>query len=400
MLETILKDIMVQLATVWAVRNTEFHIVKNNMERVKLVSYSLVDVYNFSRYAQANIWSADNMLKADIPDELIFFEYGFDDAHVPVVAKKYYNKALANIGVFLWHETNWEYIEYNAQNQVCSAYYNISFAAGRKEKFMSLRLNGGGTYFSSEQSPEEMARNLLQDSYSFFADISKYNYETGILTTANSFSNLPGLGDYFTTDYFTYDLHGNLYKITSHNLQGHKQVTYIALSDRSARTLIQSVARQMAEYLITAIAKLGYQNKVSCIILSYQYSYSYCPNLSFVSELEMLNDMKEKQVIFPMGELWEGTSFSNAPEKLQDEFAELEQYIAQNDDQSLGEKMLIATSKILTEAKLGNVITITDDFFVFPFDWSLHGPPEKKLLKACGASAKQIKEWDNLGWLE
>ena len=114
----------------------------------------------------------------------------------------------------------------------------------------------------------------------------------------------------------------------------------------------------------------------------------------------MFNDMKNNAVIFPMGEFWESGSFSNAPDQLQEEFAELEQYIAQNDAQSLGEKMLVETSKILTKTKLNAVIPVTHDFFAFPFDWSLHGSPEKKLLKVCGASLKQMKEWDKLGWLE
>lgn len=400
--EKLLKKLLNELVVDWSKANFQYNLVAAAEQKKVLSLFSPEPVYKFSEYAQQNQWTPEDILQANPPETHTYFEYCYNADHTPVLVKKYYNGIVGDIGVFIWEKHLWKYIEFNVLNLVCTAYCSISFKEGKKSLFKYLRLNAGAFNEGiNNRSADELALQLSGEPYSYFAEINSYNYENDVITTSDYLSNLPGTGDYFTTNFYSYDAIGSLYKIVARNTQQENQVIYIALSDRSVNDLIKSVAMQMAEYLAACIIELATKRKLSCIIISYQYCFTYWPSLSFVSEAEMLDDVNNKAAIFPMGDFYTTTDLrKNIPEKLLDNYAELEQHISQKDQHELGRIMLLETSKILRVSLPKTSIAVTKDFIVFPIDWTLHSPPEVNLLTECGASAKQIKLWTKLGWTE
>lgn len=401
MSETLLKNYLHQLIECWSNANFRYDLIEKAQQKTVISLFSTHQMYQFSDYAKSNTWASEDWLQAGKPDNHFFCEYCYDADNIPVLVKKYYNGIIANIGALVWTETLWEYIEFNVLNLVCSAYYSLSFKDGKKELFKSLRLNGGVFQGGVDNmSAAAMALQLAGDPYGYMAEVNSYNYDHDIIRTADSLSNFPGIGEYFTTDYYSYDSRGELYKITAFNSKKEEQIVYIVLSDRSVEELIQYLSRQMADYLTVCVVQSGYKQKLSCIILNYKYCYSYWPCLSLIAEAEMSDAVKNKEEIFPMGQFYSNADFhTEAPEKLLDDFAELEQHISQKDKHELGERLLLETSKIMTASCLQDLIPVSKDFLVFPIDWTLHDPPEEELLKACGASATQIKLWRKLRWL-
>jgi hypothetical protein len=400
--ESFLKNTLQELIERWSKANFQYELIAVAEKDIKLSLYSTHDLYDFSEYAESNVWQSEDWLMPTIPEHYLFYEYFYSADNTPLLVKKYHNGVIGSIGIFLWHEDQWEYIEFNALVLICSAYHSIRFKDGKKDLFVSLRLNGGTFQYGSDSiSATEIARKLSEDHHGFFAEVNRYNYENNRIITADSLSNIPGIGEYFTTDHYAYNSTGELYKITAHNLKGEKQIIYITLSDRSVNKLIKSVAIQMANHLISSIAQAGFKQTLNCVVISYQYCYSYWPSFSLISEAEMSDDVNAKAVIFPMGQFYSNAEFHNhAPEKLLEDFAELEQHISQKDKQELGRKMLIETAKIMTTSRLKKAVPVTNDFLTFPIDWTLHSPPEAKLLKACGAGDPQIKLWRDLRWID
>lgn len=402
MTETFLKNTLQKLIERWGKANFQYDLIATIERDVKLSLYSTHNLYNFSAYEKSDTWPPEDWLQPSVPDHFLFNEYCYSTDNTPLIVKKYYNGTHANTGVFFWHEDQWEYIEFNVSTLVCSSYESIYFKEGKKDLFISIRLNGGTFQYGADNIPAtEIAQKLAENSYAYFAEIKRYNYKNDHIITADSLSNLPGIGEYFTTDYYTYHSKGNLDKITSHNANDKKQIIYIALSGRSVNTLIKSIAIQMAEYLTSCISQTKFKQKLSCVIINYQYCYNYWPSFSLISEAEMLDDVNTEALIFPMGQFYsDGDIIVHKSEKLLEDFAELEQIIVQEDKQELGEKMLLETAKLMTLSRLNKVTAVSKDFFVFPIDPTLHNPPSEKILKACGASAMQIKLWRKLKWLE
>lgn len=400
--EAFLRNTLQQLIYRWSEANFQYKLIADIEKLLNLSLYSTHTLYDFSDFAKSDSWTPESWLQPTKPAEYSFNEYCFGADNTPLMVKKYYNGIIANIGLFIWKEQQWEYIEFNVVTLVCSTYCSIYFKNERKDLFLSLRLNGGSFQYGIDNtSAEEIARKLSENSYGFFAEINRYNYEAGRIITADSLSNIPGIGEYITTDYYTYNSKRKLHKITAFDSNEKKQIVYITLSGKSVNKLIKSVAEAMAEYVIACISQIGFKKKISCIALNYQYCYSYWPSFSIISEEEMLDDMNVGAVIFPMGEFYSSADF-NIPisEKFLEDFAELEQYIHQKDKQELGRKMLLETARLMTRSRFNKVVAVTKEFFTFPFDFTLHSPPSKKILKACDASTQLIKAWKKLKWLE
>ncbi len=404
MTDNILFQIKEQLVDQWVAAHFRAGLMENAARKVTMKAYSTHDQYRFEQFIKSNKWTSEEFFQDQIPDSASYYEYGYDAWRVPLLVKQYFNRKLTRIGIFTWEENAWEYLEYNFGSSICASYAALLLTNGLKDQFMSLKLNGGGLYFDiSDLTAEEIRAKLLAQPNNYFMQVERYNYENGRVVTADALSHMPGIDTFLSTHHYEYTDDGSLHRIICQFENGDRQVQYISTDGISIEAVLPKLAERMAELVITTIADSGYREKLGCIQLSYHYCGSYWPYISTVTAVEMEDAMEDNLQSFPFGDIYQFMDpiQLNASEELLDLYAMMDQAMTEQDDFDIGIKMLVETARVLNENRLNNILPLTEDFIVFPIDWSIDidGPGEQ-LLRKCGAGNDQIEKWKKLNWLK
>lgn len=386
-----LKKAMNKLISDWSKAPSKWKGLMKASGEIKGVLYSHLYLFKLSEYVKRG-WKDEEYLTGSPPEKFRYYEYGFNEENIPLQIRIWVEGSVTNTGFFVWGKDKWEYIEFR-RDGVCSAYECIQIKNGIIEQSGSLGLNGH--YPIVGHSAKEREAILVNNSNSYFAEVYRYHWNDGVITHADCLSNFPGSGRRFTVDQFFYGADNELERIVTNDKDASSLVTYKKLGKRSEKSLIASIAKQLATEIIVDISKSGYREKLSGIELNFQYCYQYWPLVIFIPE----NDMEDakKSGIYPSSFI-KCTSLEKSSLSLQDEMAELLGLMAKKDDYKIGVRMLIETAKIIYKNRAGGVLPVTDDFFVFPIDWTLHEDPSTKLLEDCGMPREQIGQWLELQW--
>lgn len=403
MADNTLFQIKEQLVNQWVAAHFRAGLMEDAAGRVTMKAYSTHDQYRFDQFIKSNTWTSEEFFQDQAPDSASYYEYSYNAEGVPLLVKQYFNKKLTRIGIFVWKENVWEYLEYNFGSSVCASYTALLLANGLKDRFMSLKLNGGGQYFEiSDLSAEEIRVKLLEQPNNYFIQVERYNYENGRVVTADALSHMPGIDTFLSTHYFEYTDDGLVRRIICEFENGDRQVQYISTDGISIDAVIPELAERMAELVIATISGSGFKEELACIQLSYRYCSSYWPYISTVIASEMENAIADDEQMFPFGDIYQFIDpiQSTASEELLELYAMMDQVMTDQEDFDIGTKMLVETARILNKNRLNHILPLTEDFIVFPIDWSLGTGPDEQLLRECGAGSDQIEKWKKLNWLE
>jgi hypothetical protein len=374
----------------------EINLVASRTVKIKYAEASRFDLHD---YNNGRVKQGGKLFDKKPDDKSDYHEYGLDQTGFPTVTKfrHSWNK-IDWIGYYKREESFVEYIEFCLNTKVPSAINRIIFEKGKKSSFQFLKINGGASYFHVS-TKEEIVKDILNSETFLMFSIQEYEYENNLITKAFGLANTPGIGEFTFNDFYNYNGEKELLEIKRYFEKWPVQIEYIKPSGRSMTVLLKELAELFVKYIINILLRNDTKDRLCFLVLSYHYCDDFWPSLEIVTEEtreQALND--DMDYLLLNNEIYENiTSKTESPKLLKKDFKEFTQRMEAFDNYNWGRRFLIQISKILTQNKLEGLIPVTDDFVVFPIDWTLTEDIGEILIK-CGAKKSKVKEWKVLNW--
>jgi hypothetical protein len=351
----------------------------------------------------------------EAPDWRTTFTYGLNEQGLPcyMTARQNYNKA-EWAGFYTYSEQFVEHLEFSLATGVPSCFQRIEYQDGKKMLNLSLRVNGGGSYFQDQVlSKEERARQMINNPNNLILSLDSYQFdEHGKVIGAEGIHRMPGLPQYTTSDEYTYDAHDTLLTIRRFFSQGADRLIYSQIPKGiSAEMIIDKLAAALSVAIVDALvddrqkeairseSTQSTDETIGLVNLSYSYADNYYPLAGYQLVRTIKQDLEEG--------IFDFFSFVRSADNietrnLQELYAQLDQLMNEENNRKLGRDMLRKTAAILIRTRLHDRLPVSDDFGALALDGHIEGHSEEQMeeiLLACGNDADIIRLWKQKGML-
>lgn len=362
-----------------------------------ITKYADIFSFNFRDHKNDRFWPGSKLRNHPPADGSSYGKYGFNKDGFLTTVEIYSRNELSHSGFFKKTESLIEYVEFYLPKNAPSCIQRLFLEEGKKVMFHSVQANGrSGLYFGHGNTLREQVASAFDEGYSAVCTIVRYEYQNNHIAKAYGLNIMPGLGQYFYEELFTYE-NNKLATIETSRADGHSSLSYVAPSAKSLKSVIDELAALFCDHLIEVLKKQQFGSPLFSVDLSYHYCDNYIPHPVVITEQQKLDAIAGTDTdLFMQGEFIYATEMPANLEKLYMEFYNRME-LANSWD--LGRKMLIETAKLLTNSRLNGLIPVTEDFISFPMDWELDWKDFKKILLKCGASKANVKQWQKYGWV-
>lgn len=375
----------------WEQAFDDINKIPDYKSQVKTWKYAANSRYNLDKFSWDHFPS-----DGPLSDEVNTHAYGFNDKGLPCYVKfsHPHNKDVWE-GYYSYTADLVEYVEFYTNSGVPSAVTGLSFENGRKTMLQSLVVNGRGSIFAHLKSDRaELIKKIKEYEGSFFAFTTRFEYNTyGRIFRSESAHITPGLGTHASHDEYAYE-GDTLNTIRTFDDQGNSRLTYSRNREHlDADTLTSRLAQQMAEVIVTTLAKQPLELPLAYLELVYHYADSYLPVLCYLSEKERKEKQLHKEFIWT-ADLRDAIEIPLTP--FEDLFVQMETLMQEEDNMDLGRNMLTKAATMLTKTTLLGKIQTTADFATIAIDPSIEGHSTEdliKILKECGVTDTTISQW-------
>ena len=398
LMEKSLKIAKEQLINRWVAAFDEIEKYSQIETHTVKVKYADIFSYHLSTYRNGKISAGSKLSHLPPEDRFNYGKYGFNQDGFLTTAEIYSKGSLSNFGFFTKNDDIIEYIEFSAERRVPSSIQRIFFENDKKILFESVFANGrSGFHFKTGNSLVEKITAAFNDGHSAICTIEKYDYDSERITKAHGLSILPGIGEHFYENIYSYT-GKKLTEIKTYNDTGRTSIAYVAPSGRSLKTIINELAEMFCDYLISMLKKQHFDSPLFIVELSYRYCDNYIPHPVVVTERQKNEAIAKKDAdLFAEGEFIK--AIVELPTALEELYVEFYQLLETKDNWEAGRKMLKQTARLLSASKLKEEIPVSADFIAFPIEWELEWEELEKILLQCGASKSTVKEWKMNGWV-
>lgn len=409
-------QLMDRLLRRWIESFDELGTIEHYKSQVMTYRYAAApryDLENFEngRFSDKEDWTTGE----ESPDWGGTYTYGLNEQGLPsyVSIRHNYNK-IDWEGFYTYTGQLIEYVEFCLATGICSRLQRIEYQEGKKMVNFRLHVNGGGSYIQEQGwSNEEKGRQLINSPYDLLLSVESYQFDAkGKVIRADGIHRMPGLGQYFTWDEYTYDASDTLLRIRRYFDQGTNRLIYSRiLAGTSAEMIIDKLAAALSIAVVdalvddrqkeatrsgtpqSAVEPIGFVN------LSYRYADNYYPMAGYQLVRTIKQDLEEG--IFDFYSFVREANYIDTTH-LEDLYAQLDQLIKEENDPDLGRKMLRKTSAILIRTRLHNRLPISDDFGAVALDGSIEGhsvEDMEEILLASGNDPAMLSLWKGKGML-
>ncbi|MES1249046.1 MAG: hypothetical protein ABUL46_00100, partial [Chitinophaga rupis] len=232
----------------------------------------------------------------------------------------------------------------------------------------------------------------------------RFIYERGRIVGSDVFSRAPGLGRSEYKQTYMYNAIGELDEIRDLYDNGQQHVSYVRVREETnIDSLVNDLARQMADAVVEALLKEKIEQPLASLELFYKSVSNYVPLLRprSLADWEDLIAAYGEELNFEL--LFLPSGAEDTVKMRQGPWArplqELMQIMEQEEDYSIGRKMIRKSAFLLTRGKLNGKIAVSGDFVAYAIDWESDGHEFGEVLRACGQSEEVISDWKKRGWL-
>jgi hypothetical protein len=399
-----MEDLLEQLIQQWENVFDEFQRIPDYAQQVTNTRYANTWQYDLEKFNWKSFPAGGKMTDNKLSiDASMLFEYGLNDDGRPVYIKysHEYNKLYWE-GIYRYNSDSVEMIEFCMNTKVPASYEKISFENGRKVLHQKLKVNGGASNptFNS-MSRDEIISNIRSNKYHLILDVTRFDYGDTRIEKSHTVQMLPGLGIVTAENIYSYDEDGMLGSIKSTNQEGEQHLSYVRnKKKKSASKIIDELANAMATAIIDTLVALDIKQPLQLLELAYHDLDNYCPLLAY----QTVEDVKQaladgKDVLLSnsyTGPMLDVTPFEELCTLFEQQTRE---QIDENEDFSLGARMLNKVAVILNKNKLGGKLDLAEDFGVYAVDWSMADFDDvKKILLDCGIKKAVINTWEKKGF--
>jgi hypothetical protein len=295
-------------------------------------------------------------------------------------------------GMYSYSAEEVEYTEFYMPSRLPWTYDRLAFRDGQPISFQGLSVQSRGSVRTVRgMPPGRQAEQILADPLLRFIRIDAYDLQDGRVQSGWSWSELPGLTQLLRLEY-SYSDEGKLQRIIAHAEDGNTWTAFAARTKTSLKQLSTTLSQRIAERIIDVLQRASFDSPL--LVAELPYRDYYIPSIVPGTQADM-HAMSDPGLTVAIDEKrWiELPQESFAPE-----FTEFMQRIESSNTGELFTKMIREAARIVTESGRGQSWA-AEDFVALAIDWEGEGGELPKVLKACGAGAKTLKNWRKRGWI-
>lgn len=158
----------------------------------------------------------------------------------------------------------------------------------------------------------------------------------------------------------------------------------------------------MAHSIIVSLLKHNIEQPICLLELNYRRADRHLPLIKTLSlsEKEEIISQSEGSEVFELLFITSSENYIDMDSHVfEQQLQQLVQLMEERENFDLGTNLLRKTASLLTLNKLGQKITVSDDFVAYAIDWEMEGQEFEEILKECGQSSKIIQEWKAKEWI-
>lgn len=239
-----------------------------------------------------------------------------------------------------------------------------------------------------------LAERVLADPHLHQIRIEGYDAQEGRIRSAWAWTEGMGVRPQHSTLTYSYSEDGKLQKIVEIWEDGGAQTVFAARTETSLKQLSAALSQRIAGRIIDALQRASFQSPLVVVELPYRPPANFIPSVvpGAHADVDRLADLCLVAAIDP--KRW----IELPEEDFSPEITEFMERMNSTERWESGEKMLRQAARMVTEFGRGQPWA-SEDFVAFAIDWESEGGELAKVLKACGADARTLKNWKKRGWI-
>jgi hypothetical protein len=295
-------------------------------------------------------------------------------------------------GLYLYGDTEVEYIELCVNTKVVSEYSRMEFHSGIPSTFQRIRINGGGSHVENRIG-KAAVESIQRDSYFYWLELEEYKIEAERLASAAALSEGARLPPTRSNLEYSYAPDGSLQRI-DRVLEDGRKVTEFAVKSKSGITELSArLSEKIAVRTIDALKTAKFAAPMQVLEVSFRSVTNYLPILIPATVEDSVSDLSLTLSID--SNRW----MSLVAEEFEPDMTDFAQRLSNTEKWDLGSKMVRQAARKVTE-RAPDFIATADSFLAFAIDWELEGHDLAAILKQCGATAATLKRLKTIGWLK
>jgi hypothetical protein len=355
--------------------------------------YSNSARFNLSDFRPDSFPAGGRVLKEQPREANFYYVYRLDESGRPVhmSARHEFNR-IDWEGIYLYSNTEAEYIEFCLQTKVVNDYARIAFQNALPVTLQHFKVNGGGSHLAGHNGKK--AIDFVASSPSnYYIAVEEYDSVTGRINSGRALSE--GLGTPLTRSVleYSYSESGKLLQVTRTQDTGWKTTDYAAQTATSISDLADRLSDKIAANVIESLKKIDFASPLLSVELFYRQVTNYVPHIIAVTERDFLANPG------PVATLDQKHWIDLTDQDFEPEMTEFTERLNADEEWDPGTSML-RKAALLVQQQLPHVLPAADCFVAFPIDWEFEGQDLHAILKECGATSEALTKLKTIGWLE
>jgi hypothetical protein len=295
-------------------------------------------------------------------------------------------------GVYHYRLDEVEHIEFCMQTRVPSLYNRLILSGTSVLAEQRFVCNGGGSLPKwKDLSSSAKIDEILKEPYHRFIYLTRYQVENGVTRSGREYHEVGGKIQRPTLDY-EYFADGKLQRIVQHWPSGEARTVFAAKTKTTIAALSERISERIASEALRQLRIASLEAPLLALVLVYRDADQPIPFVIPGTEKDDIADFHFARQIDT--KRW----IALREEDFAPEITEFQQRVEAGKHPSTLSKMLRAAARRIT-LRAGAELPVAEGFIAFAIDWELEGDEIEKILKDCGATARQIREWKENDWL-
>jgi hypothetical protein len=360
-------------------------------ERVTQIVYTQYPAFALSNYTPRKFKPGARVSRQPSPDG---DDYVFDlDARARPLRVRFEHRInrVNWRGIYHYRADEVEHIEFCMQTGVPSLYNRLLLSGECVLAEQRFVCNGGGSVPRWKgQSPSATIDEILKEPYHRFIYVTLYQIENGVTQSGREYHEVAGSIQRPTLEY-SYSVDGKLLRIVQHWPSGEARTVFAAKTKTTLAALSQRLSERIASEALRQVRSASLEAPVIALALSYRNPDQPIPILIPATEKDDVSDVHFAARIDP--KRW----IALREEDFAPEIVEFGQRVEAEQRVSALSRMLRAAARRVT-LEAGSALPVAKGFIAFAIDWELEGHEMAKILKECGATPQQLREWKENDW--
>ena len=355
--------------------------------------YSNSARFNLRDFRPGSFPAGGLVLKEQPKEANFYYVYRLDESGRPVqMSARHTVNKIDWEGIYLYTDTEAEYIEFCLQTKVVNDYKRIALQNALPVTLQHFKINGGGSHLAG-RTGKNAIDFVASSPFNYFVEVEEYQSSAGRIVFGRALSE--GLGTPLKRSVleYSYSESGKLMQVIRTQDTGWKTTDYAAQTATSISDLANRLSEKIASNVIESLKKMDFASPLLSVELFYRQVTNYVPHIFPLTERDFLAHSG------PIETFDHKHGIALNQQDFEPEMAEFTERLNADEEWDPGTSML-RKAALLVQQQLPHVLPTADCFVAFPIDWEFEGQDLHAILKECGATSEALTKLKTIGWLE